>query len=182
MQPGGETRVSSAAIATAPQRAPTPASCELRLTTPVPVPRSSARAPPLGAARDDALVAFQAALKTLRWADAGHCGLPRFSLLRLLERRRIRSSRKKNAEEAPAAQDACVSTRCGKTCTGLGTPSASLSGAARAASPAAAACARPAWRLPPRPLPDSFRTAAPARRAARWLRLPRGTPPQEWRR
>jgi hypothetical protein len=40
---------------------------------------------------DDALVAFQAALKTLGWTEAGPCGLPRLSLLRLL------SSRERNA-------------------------------------------------------------------------------------
>jgi hypothetical protein len=40
---------------------------------------------------DDALVAFQAALKTLCWSEAEPCGLPRLSLLRLL------SSRERNA-------------------------------------------------------------------------------------
>ena len=60
-------------------------------------------------------------------------------------------------------------------------PVARFSAAARAASPAAAACARPAP-ASPRHAAGSFRTAAPARRAARWLRLPRGTPPQEWQR
>ena len=36
---------------------------------------------------NDALATFQAALKTLGWAVAGPCGLPRLSLLRLLSRR-----------------------------------------------------------------------------------------------
>ena len=40
---------------------------------------------------DDALLAFQAALKTLGWAEAGFCGLPWLSPLRLL------SSRERNA-------------------------------------------------------------------------------------